>query len=400
MKTAEDFRRSIGAADAAFDCMIRQTLMDLQCKEEKPMKKKMSLGLVMVMVAMLLTVGALAAGQWGILNFAEKHGEKADPARLVTEIDQGMYKAENTYLRVGESGLVEAELEEILYEDGWLYAALLVSPRQEKTMVIGTDMQEVNEQTGQRYLSVMGQLQDLNEPGSMQGYVVGRELDPQMSVKEYADSMGFEHVVRVSLGTFIKHADYELLADGSLRMIVQMEYNYTYKENYPEQMLQAWIPMNAVQYTEDGTIPEDMDAHEFMEIQGVGPIVKDARSKYSIPEDAHQIEGYRGYIESVTVTPISETEASVLILLDTQKHHYGVTQMAGPVVVILDEKGEPLFEYELYRDIQSMDTLTGDRVQHNIVMPRDGLQEDRITIRLQSWRNHTIIYDEYTYTLE
>ena len=47
-----------------------------------------------------------------------------------------------------------------------------------------------------------------------------------------------------------------------------------------------------------------------------------------------------------------------------------------------------------------MVTLTGDRMQHNIVMPRAGLQEDRITIRLESWRNRTVVYDEYTYTLE
>ncbi len=400
MKTARDFQKSIGDADEAFAGMVLQTLRDLQCKEEKPVKKKISTGLVLAVVIMLLAVGAVAAGQWGILDFAKEHGEAASPDRLVTQINQGVYRTKNTYVRPGESELVDVALEEILYEDGWLYAALLVTPKQEKTMVIGADLQTLSEQTGQWYLNALGKLRDLNEPDSMKAFAAGMELAPDMSIKEYADSMGFEHVVRVSLGMFIKHADYQLLEDGSLRMIAQIAYDYTYKENFPRQMPNAWISLDVVQYTADGKIPEDMDEHEFMEIQADGPIVKDPRSKCSIPEDAHQIEGYRGYIESVTVTPLSDTQASVLIQLDTQKRHYGVTQMAGPVVVILDEKGEPLFECDLYRDIESMVTLTGDRMQHNIVMPRAGLQEDRITIRLESWRNRTVVYDEYTYTLE
>lgn len=74
--------------------------------------------------------------------------------------------------------------------------------------------------------------------------------------------------------------------------------------------------------------------------------------------------------------------------------------MAGPVVVILGENGEELFTYHLYTELDSMEFLAGDVVRHNILMPREGLKEDSITIRLQSWRNHTIIYDEYTYTLQ
>ena len=80
--------------------------------------------------------------------------------------------------------------------------------------------------------------------------------------------------------------------------------------------------------------------------------------------------------------------------------HYGVTQMAGPVVLILNEKGEVLHEEHLYTKIENMETLVGGRIQHNIVIPSEGLAENKITIRLQSWRNHNTIYDEYTYTLK
>ena len=47
MKTAEQFKHSIGKADEAFVHGIRQTLAELECKEEKPVKKKISMGLVL-----------------------------------------------------------------------------------------------------------------------------------------------------------------------------------------------------------------------------------------------------------------------------------------------------------------------------------------------------------------
>lgn len=398
MKTAEDFRGSIGKADERFLHGVRQTLTELAIEEEQPVKKKISMGLVLALVVMLLTVTAVAAGQWGILDFAKEHGEKADPDRLVTRMDQGTYKVENTYARPGESELVDVKLEELLYEDGWLYAAMMVTPKQEKTLVIADEMQ-TKEVGDERYLSALGTIRDIHEPGSMQLFAENEDVDASMSVKEYADSKGFDHVVRVALGTFIKNADYELLEDGSLRMIAQMEYNYNFKENSPQSMVKAWIPLQVIQYGEDGKLG-DVYACEQLDVQAIGPMVMDGRTKASIPEDAHQIEGYRGYIECVFVTPISDTETSVIIRMDQQKRHYGVMQMSGPVVVILNEKGEPLHEEHLYTKIESMEMLTGDRIQHSIVIPSEGLAEDKITIRLVSWRNYNIIYDEYTYTLE
>ena len=41
MKTAQDFRRALGPADAGFEAAMAQALSRLQ-KEEKPVKKKMS----------------------------------------------------------------------------------------------------------------------------------------------------------------------------------------------------------------------------------------------------------------------------------------------------------------------------------------------------------------------
>ena len=396
MKTAEQFRKSVGTADGCFRGMIAQTLSDLEHKEEVPVKKKMSMGLALAMAMMLLAAGALAATRWGILDFAKEHSQQPDANRLVTEMDQGVYRVQNTYVRPGESELIEVKLEELLYEDGWLYAAMKVTPKQEKTLVIADEMQETSTQTGEIFLNALGKIQDINEPGSMKLFAE----DTALSVKEYANAKGFDHVVRVALGMMIKHAEYRLMEDGSLRMIAQMEYNYNQPEDKPESMVQAWIPMQVLQYDENGKLPDVYEGCEYLDVQAVGPLMVDERTKTSIPEDAHQIEGYRGYIESVSVTPVGEDQVCVVIQLDQQKRHYGVTQMSGPVAVILDESGNKLHECHLYTDIDSMDYLAGDRVRHSMVMPAVGLEEGRITIRLQSWRNHTIIYDEYTYTLK
>ncbi len=399
MKTAEDFRRDMGATEESFRRCVRQTLASLEREEERTVKKKMSMGLALAMAIMLLAAGALAATQWGILDFARKHGQQPDANRLVTEMDQGVYRVENTYVRQGESGLVDVKLEELLYEDGWLYAAMAVKPKQEKTLVIADEMQETSAQTGKVILNALGKIQDINEPGSMK-LMAADDASAQMSVKEYANANGFDHVVRVALGTVIKHAEYRLLEDGSLRMIAQMEYNYNQPENEPASMVQAWIPLQVLQYDENGKLPDVYAGCEYLDVQAVGPLVVDERTRTSIPQDAHQIEGYRGYIESVSVTPVDGDQVCVVIQLDQQKRHYGVTQMSGPVAVILDDSGNKLHEHHLYTDIDSMDYLAGDRVRHSMVMPAAGLEEGRITIRLQSRRNHTIIYDEYTYTLE
>ena len=230
MKKAEEFRKAFGETEGSFRYCVRQTLDGLMQKEEETVKKKISVSLVLVMVLVLLgAVGAFAATQSGLLDFARQHGEQLDSDRLVTQMDQGVYKVKNTYLNAGKSELVDVKLEELLYENGWLFAAMKVTPKQAKTMVIADEMQELSTQTGEVYLNALGKIRDINEPGSMERFAGDNDVDARQSVKEYADSMGFEHVVRVATGTFIKHAEYQLLEDGSLRMIVQMESPYRRK---------------------------------------------------------------------------------------------------------------------------------------------------------------------------
>lgn len=71
MKTAEDFRNEYPAMDDGFRCAVLRTLQDLEQEEVKPVKKKVSFGLVIALAVMLLGTVAVAAsiGQWGLNEF-------------------------------------------------------------------------------------------------------------------------------------------------------------------------------------------------------------------------------------------------------------------------------------------------------------------------------------------
>lgn len=73
MKTAQDFRRALGPADAGFEAAMAQALSRLQ-KEEKPVKKKMSLSLALALALLALTLGtALAAGMGVFGQLSQQH---------------------------------------------------------------------------------------------------------------------------------------------------------------------------------------------------------------------------------------------------------------------------------------------------------------------------------------
>lgn len=409
MKRAEDFKKSFGEPDESFRYCVRQTLITLEREEEKPVKKKMSVGLVLVLAIMIITVTAIAAEQWGILNFAREHGEELDPQRLVTDVEQYVYKLER--VSIGELGvtnykqvpdgseLVDISVDELLIDEGWLYFTMMIRPKQEKTMVVADTMQEIDEQSGRVQLNYLGRCRDLNEPGSMKYFLSETDENAALSVKEYTNSKGFERVVRVAVGSVVKHWDCSMMEDGSLRMIVQMEMMNYCDENSVVPLMKAHIPLVIVSYGEDGLIPKDADVYENVNVWAVGNLLTHPGTKTSKPEDAHDIVGYRGKIMSVFVTPVSDDQMSVIIQTDREITAYGLTAMTGPAYVILDENGEVLYELENYR-AEGINYVEGDIQQERFLVPREGLSEDKITIRLQNRRNYNIIYDEYTYTLE
>ena len=358
---------------------------------------------VLLMVFLLGGIVALAAERLGILSFAKERGEAVTPDHLITQeqlAHMTEYRLSAPYLKEGTSQFVQFEPEEMLYEDGWLYMTMTVKPKQENTMIFADELQRYDEQRREMGLSITGNIQDINQPGTMKAFAEKLGISPEMSVKEYAESKGFDQVLRLAVSSFVKHTDYELMEDGSLRMIVQAAYSPYFPPNYPKELYDVWVPLQVVAFGADGLLPAEDKFFEHIELHVSGPFMVDSRSRVSIPEDEHDIEGYRGRIESVRVTPISDDTAAVIIQMDEEKRAYGETVMSGPVVVILDKNGEVLKEATLYRNIDDMRTLADGRVIHNILVPWDRLPEEKITIRLHSWNNHNIVYDEYTYTLQ
>ncbi len=369
--------------------------------------------LILVLVLLLGLMGiAYAATRGGILDFAKEHGEMAEPAYLIDDLEKSAYSLKDPRFRydrtrgyvwaTSDSKLVKVELEELLFEKGWLYAAMTVTPCQPKTMVIGTDLEIKDAETGKVQLHLLGGLTDITEPGSMKAYVAEGEETGLLSVYEYARQKGFEQVIRVAVSREMKYADYELMEDGSMRMIVQMKTVSQEKAEFTEHIRMVNLLLTAVQYDEKGRMPEEYEKHEMVEVQFVGPEYVDHRIKASISEDSHYLKGFRITMDQVIMVPVSETEMSIILRIREDRYGQDLRNMKGPVAMILSETGEVLYEYALEWEKIDRDALLyyEEGVQFRITMPREGLSDDRITIRLHNAQNRKIVYDNYTYTLK
>lgn len=164
MKTAEDFRRELGEAEESFARCVRQTLMDCECEEEKPVKKKISMGLVLAAAIMLLTAGALAAGAWGIISFLEGQGKTAAEDQLL-ELQAVTY---------GEN-MVRINIEEGFYESGQLYLAVTAKPLIANTLVVPMPDADTELGIGEMFM---------REAMQSDAYAA------DVSVMEYAQAMG------------------------------------------------------------------------------------------------------------------------------------------------------------------------------------------------------------------
>ena len=83
MKTAEDFKRAIGPADAAFEARVRQTLVRLQAEEKKAAKRKIGPVLAIALVLLLASAAYAAAVESGWLSYL-----RAGSRALLPETEQ------------------------------------------------------------------------------------------------------------------------------------------------------------------------------------------------------------------------------------------------------------------------------------------------------------------------
>lgn len=385
MKTAEQFRNSIGKADEAFVQGIRQTLRSLECEEEKPVKKKISMGLVLAAAIMLLTVTAVAAGQWGIVSFLEDRGMTPENGVLLTEMPPQASQADE---------MLRVTIEEALSDGERLYLAITAKAVKDKTLVVPY----VNDIAAEGTLSVM------NNP----------DYDKTLSVKEYAQTHGYDYVLSLFMNeqivqtlsnqskdqfTGLEYAYYDHMEDGTLRMILQYGYEVDEDYGYPERLDMVSIGFVPWEFSaENGWMPTH-DSSQVVNVMADLAFYVSEETRRSVNEDAHDIVGYRGAIEYVAFTPYTEEEAAVSILVDMSKQENDAYWMTGPDYVLVDDEGKALCKVDM---AYGYDVFVGGgepQLFHGTI-PAEYMPEDKVTIRLQNWNNKNIIYDEYTYTLK
>lgn len=390
MKSAEDFRRDFGVTEESFRQRVRQTLTELECEGVKPVKKKISLGLVLAAAIMLLTVGAVAAGQWGILNFMEQQGKTPEAETLITEFPQQMHR---------ESDLLWIHAEEALCDGQSLYVALTVQPKKDNTLVIPY-------------------VEDIYKSGSM-AVMDNVNYDYNLSVVDYAEANGYEHIILLEMfeesidvyteaqysgriediSTGLEFASYEHTPDGTLWMILQYGCEIDTSVGYPDSLAQVLMLMLVQEYSAGEQWVHEKFADEQLYIMSDLPLYVSEDSLRSIPEDAHDIVGYRGTIEYFTFTPYKDGLAAVSFLMDMDKKANDALWMSGPRYVLVDDAGNKLCEIEMDYSRDVFVGGNGNRLYHGTI-PLEYMPTDKVTIRLENIRNYNIVYDEYTYTLK
>ena len=297
MKTAEDFRKSIGKADEDFLQGIRQTLTVLEWEEEQPVKRKISMGLVLAVMVMLVTVTALAAGSWGILDFIREQGKKPAEYKLVMQVPQ----------EISGSHWVDMTIDEAMVDGGKAYLAMTVKPKTENTIIVPRVMN----------IAVPGGMAVMNNPAH----------DMNLSVKEFAESRGFEKILgfRPPMGLSLvglKNAKYESMEDGSLRCM--LEYDFApEEETFPEQRLLHIWEVIVVEYREDDISPDHIRVSPSQNLQILAELQVNIspQTRKSREANAHELAGYDSTIDYMTVTPREDGGVQFTMMVDTDGRH-------------------------------------------------------------------------------
>ncbi len=383
MKTAEEFRMALGETEESFRRCVRQTLTELEREEEKPVKK-MGMSLVLAAAILLLTMTAFAASQWGILTFMGEQGETPLAENLVTELPPQASR---------DSELVSFRIQEALCDGNRLYLAITARPKAEKSLVVPYVL-------------------NIHEAGSM-AVMENPDYDPALSVQDYAVANGYDHVITLYLYqqilssspackdmiTGLEHASYDHLEDGTLRMILQYSYDIDEDFGYPERMDFVSMDVIARQYSADQQWSPEAAVNDRFAVQADLLLYVSGETRRSIPTDAHDIVGYRGAIEYVSLTPYDDEQVAISIMMDMEKLDSDQLWMNGPCYVLLDGAGNRLCEVDLSFSYAVFSGAGEPRLSHGFI-PAQFMQHEKLTLRLENWNNSSIVYDEYTYTLK
>lgn len=409
MRTAEDFLRDFGKTEESFRTCVRQTLTALECREDKPVKKKINMGLVLAAVIVLLTGTAIAEEQWGILSFLHSRGKAATEEQLLSlflpPTLQGMEH--------NEHDLVDAVVTEALYEDGKLYLAVNLTPLKENTLVApmpGVNASRLGIEWGTTDLDRM-KLYQLSMQEALRDPAYG-----DVSVLDYAKANGFDQVVLMDAysvnlynnqGIWLKdvfggvqHTEFNLLADGTLQLI--LEVGYQPDMTFLNERLDT-ASVNVSVWAFD-VLRDGEPLHGTGTSAHASFVLPDDRARLvSIPEDAHDIVGYIGEVDFISIAPYDDTQMVITVQLNLRDDATEDTWMSGPAWVVMDADGNRLCTVDIHGFTGLRTSTDQDGNRYDItrgIFPADCMPEgNQIILRAENWNNYNIVYDEYTYTL-
>ena len=338
MKSREAFLQSFGSADEAFAGLVRRTVAELQQKEEKIVKKKMSFGLVLAAAIMLVGATALAVGMWGIGDHLAESGRELRPYQLISDVPQ----------RMAENDVMDVLIEEALCDGEMFYMTVRFTPKQPGTLVV------------------------LN----------GHEPETQ------AD--GFDRIMTVSQMTGFPmdgEASYircENLPDGALRVLVEGR-AAAGTQTYPGMLVPMWWNFIAL---------EGGNAWQ-IEVTADVPMRENGLSRRSAAEDAHVLANSEGAVRWVGVERTEQGYAYFTMVVEGMPSETEDGRLMMPYAQLIGDDGAVLYELNCSRSF----LVSTDGQQFLCSLPAEYAGLDRMTIRLLDFATGEV-YDEYTYTME
>lgn len=136
MKTGDDLRRALGEMDEGFEKRARTTLtlLRLNQKEEKVMRKKWTTGLVIALLVAAMTCGAVAAGEhWGVLQFLGRYLDYEQTEEATQAVQTAIPQTG------GETASAVMTVTEAVYDGEAFYIVVAIRPRDSRTMLLMED---------------------------------------------------------------------------------------------------------------------------------------------------------------------------------------------------------------------------------------------------------------------
>ncbi len=207
MKTDEAIRNEIRTAlDRRLSSVVeqpysQQKMLRLVRREEKIVKKKISVGLVLVMVLVLIAAIALAvAQQWDYFGFLNERGQID---KVLPETSSMIEK--NVEQTGGETELCTFKVRETMVDGNKVSLIISATPKADDILLVGPDMAP-------------------DDPMSNLGSFYA---DSTQSLKDYADQNGkqivslslYDQNVALGLPSVIDSLDYLAEADGALALM-------------------------------------------------------------------------------------------------------------------------------------------------------------------------------------